>query len=69
MVFLACSAKLLTGLYFACVNLARSAKVAERAIYFLSFLSSAFLMIYQKQLIILGSAGPIFTVFSPNESV
>ena len=45
-------------------------KLAERAIYFTfgNFLLFSSLMISRRQ-IILGSAGPIFAIFSPNESI
>ena len=53
--------------------LARSRKVAERAICFtlrnfFLFYSSSSLMISRRQ-IISGCAGPIFAIFSPNESI
>ena len=64
-----------TNFYYVTVFLARSAKVAERAIcftvrnffLFFLFLYSSFLMISRRQ-IISRSAGPIFAVFTSNES-
>ena len=56
--YLARSAKLPTGLYILLVLIS----------FFFIFFFRIFLMIFQRQ-IISGSSGPIFTIFSPNESV